>query len=220
MNLFFDLDGTLIDARPRMYGLWQQLVQASPLSFDEYWDLKRDKISHERLLKERFGYSEEAIGTFNKQWLARIEEPEWLSMDKPFEGVADFLAECSKAHHVYIVTARQFEDRAVQQISQYPWAGTIKKILVSNKTNGKFELVRELLGSGDHEAGPGADHPVSQPNGRSQGWFIGDTGKDIETGKALGLKTAAVLSGFLSRKRLLEYHPDQIINNVTELVYV
>jgi phosphoglycolate phosphatase len=201
MKLFFDLDGTLLDAKPRMYQLWQHLVSSSILSFDEYWLLKRDKISHERLLGERFGYSEEAIQVFKKEWMTHIEEPEWLSMDEPFEGVAGFLAECSKENQLYVVTARQFEDRALHQVGKYPWAGYITRVLVSDKVNGKYHLVRDLLRTGD------------------QGWFIGDTGKDIETGKALGLKTAAVLSGFLSRERLLEYHPDQIINNVIELDY-
>jgi len=201
MKLFFDLDGTLLDARPRMYRLWQHLVATSNLSFDEYWRLKRDKMSHERLLAERFGYSEEAIQAFKKEWMKQIEEPEWLAMDEPFEGVGGFLANCSKENQLYIVTARQSEERALHQIRKYPWAGYITSVLVSDKANGKYHLVRAVLGTGD------------------RGWFIGDTGKDIETGKALGLKTAAVLSGFLSRERLLEYHPDQIINNVIELVY-
>lgn len=201
MKMFFDLDGTLVDAKPRMYKLWQQLVPSSRLSFDEYWHLKRDKISHEKLLKEKFHYSGEAVEAFLKEWMTGIEDPQLLAMDEPFAGVHGFLANCSKTNELYIVTARQFEDQAVQQISQYPWAGYITRVLVSNKANGKFDLVKELLNTDDH------------------GWFIGDTGKDIQTGKALGLKTAAVLSGFLSRERLLEYHPDQIINTVINLVY-
>ena len=201
MNLFFDLDGTLLDARLRMYRLWQHLVPASRLAFDEYWDLKRDKVSHEMLLKKRFGYSEEEIGEFTGKWMSHIEEPDWLSMDEPFEGVTDFFGKCSEKNRLYIVTARQFEDRTLRQIGKYDWSRYVSGIFVSNKPNGKYELIRHLAETGD------------------QGWFIGDTGKDIETGKALGLKTAAVLSGFLSRKRLLEYHPDLIINTVINLVY-
>ena len=47
-------------------------------------------------------------------------------------------------------------------------------------------------------------------------WIIGDTGKDIETGQQLGIKTGAVLSGFLNLKSLLLYKPDLIINNIIE----
>ena len=51
---------------------------------------------------------------------------------------------------------------------------------------------------------------------KSEDWFIGDTGKDIETGKILGINTAAVLSGFLNKNCLIEYNPDIIIENVTK----
>ena len=53
MNLFFDLDGTLLNSRKRLYTLFQDLIPESKLSIDEYWDLKRDKIDHKTILMER-----------------------------------------------------------------------------------------------------------------------------------------------------------------------
>ena len=50
----------------------------------------------------------------------------------------------------------------------------------------------------------------------SSDWFVGDTGKDIETGKSLGMQTAAVLYGFLNKEKLIEYKPDLIINTVID----
>ena len=47
--------------------------------------------------------------------------------------------------------------------------------------------------------------------------FIGDTGKDIQNGKKLGIKTVAVCNGFLNETALLEYHPTMIIGNITQL---
>ncbi|MBK8521169.1 MAG: HAD hydrolase-like protein [Chitinophagaceae bacterium] len=47
-------------------------------------------------------------------------------------------------------------------------------------------------------------------------WFVGDTGKDVQTGKSLGIKTAAVLSGFLNKEKLREYEPDIIIDTILE----
>jgi len=41
--------------------------------------------------------------------------------------------------------------------------------------------------------------------------MIGDTGKDIQVGQMLGIKTCAVLSGFLNEKALLNYGPDLIL---------
>jgi phosphoglycolate phosphatase len=50
-------------------------------------------------------------------------------------------------------------------------------------------------------------------------WIIGDTGKDIETGKQLNIKTVAVLSGFLNKKSLTEYNPDKIVDSVLQLQF-
>jgi len=45
-------------------------------------------------------------------------------------------------------------------------------------------------------------------------WFVGDTGHDIIAGKKLGIKTAAVLTGFLSKEKIEEYEPDIILTSV------
>lgn len=47
--------------------------------------------------------------------------------------------------------------------------------------------------------------------------LVGDTEHDINAGRSAGIKTAAVLSGYRSRKHLEEAKPDFIIKNVTEL---
>ena len=50
---------------------------------------------------------------------------------------------------------------------------------------------------------------------REDDWFLGDTGHDITVGKKLGIRTCAVLSGFLSEKSLIPYAPDLILPIVT-----
>ena len=57
VNIFFDLDGTLLDSRKRLYKLFQDLVLESNLTIDEYWELKRNKINHKTILIEKFGYT-------------------------------------------------------------------------------------------------------------------------------------------------------------------
>ena len=36
MNIFFDLDGTLLDSKERLYYLFQHLVPECKFSFEEY----------------------------------------------------------------------------------------------------------------------------------------------------------------------------------------
>lgn len=201
MNIFFDLDGTLIDSRKRLYFLFQHLVAESMFSFDEYWIFKRDKVSHREILIHQFNYSEDKVKEFEENWMKRIELPEWLALDSPFDGVFDFLNELKKVHKLFLVTARQSESIALKQVDEYGWMPIFEKILVTAQKQEKFDLIVNTVEVKEHD------------------WFVGDTGKDIQTGKELGINTAAVLSGFLSRKRLLEYAPDLIEVDVTKLKF-
>ena len=199
MNVFFDLDGTLIDSRPRLYYLFQYLVQNSTLSFDEYWDFKRNKINHYELLTTHFNHSEEQFKAFETIWMAEIELEKWLDMDTPFEGVEELLKDLSKKYTLHIVTARQNVNRTKEQLQKFSWHALIQNTLITEQSKTKIELIRNAV-------------TVSPDD-----WFVGDTGKDIETGKQLGIKTAAVHNGFLSKESLLPYKPDYMLNKVTDL---
>lgn len=199
MNIFFDLDGTLIDSRDRLYKLFQYLVVESQLSFDNYWDFKRNKINHTAILTNHFNYSALLIKEFERDWMANIEMSEWLGLDKPFDGVSDFLKQLSKQHDLYVVTARQFEGTAFQQIESFGWQGIFKKVFVTQQKKEKHELINSAITIDKND------------------WFVGDTGKDIQTGKQLGIRTAAVLSGFLNENMLVQYDPDVIVDSVINL---
>lgn len=199
MKIFFDLDGTIIDSKPRMYNLFQFLVPESKFTFEKYWKLKQDKVSHITLLTNYFKYSEEEVAKFTSEWMSLIETPEWLSYDKLFQGIKPFLDLLKQEHDLYVVTARQFEAIAINQINDLGLAGIFKDVLVTLQKTEKENLIKNRF-------------ELTKSD-----WIIGDTGKDIETGKKLGISTCAVLSGFLSNEQLLTYSPDIIIENVTLL---
>lgn len=199
MNLFFDLDGTLLDSKPRLYHLFQHLVPSSTFTFDEYWQLKKDKINHRTILIKYFNYNEESISLFEKEWMSKIEDPQWLKFDIPVKGVSDFLKQLKAENNIYLVTARQFEHILLDQIKQHGWDALFTQIFVTAQKNQKHELIERGVITSNND------------------WFIGDTGKDIETGKILGMRTAAVLTGFLNKARLSEYNPDIIVDSVLDL---
>lgn len=199
MNIFFDLDGTLVDSMPRLYHLFQYLVPQSKLTFEEYWQFKRNKLGHPHILANHFQYSEDQIALFVDNWMANIELQQWIEYDKPFQSVTEYLQTLKDDNTLIVVTARQFNEIAEQQIKRFGWQLLFDKILVTNQQKEKAELIIE-------------NFKVSP-----QDWFIGDTGKDIQTGKALGINTAAVLSGFLSKEHLKQYNPDLIVEDVTKL---
>ncbi|RYE52130.1 MAG: HAD family hydrolase [Sphingobacteriales bacterium] len=199
MNIFFDLDGTLIDSRKRLYQLFCTLMPASAYSFDEYWAFKKKKQSHRDILTKYFEFTPDHFKEFERNWLEQIELEEWLSLDEPVPGVFQLLKDLKRRHKLYLVTARQSISLAHGQIEKLNLLDFFEKIFVTEQKIEKFDLIRESV-------------KVS-----SDDWFVGDTGKDIETGKLLGIRTAAVLTGFLSEESLLPYKPDVIIESVLNL---
>lgn len=199
MNVFFDLDGTLIDSRPRLHHLFQHLVPESSLEYEEYWNLKRNKINHKEILVSKFNYSENEFFAFEKKWMKEIELKKWLAFDKPFKGVDDFLVELKTTNNLFLVTARQSKEATLEQIKNFGWKNMFTEIFITEQKNEKFELIKNKINTTEND------------------WFVGDTGKDIQTGKLLGIKTAAVLSGFLNESNLLQYEPDVIENYITNI---
>lgn len=202
MNIFFDLDGTLLDSRPRLHQLFNFLVPESTLTFDAYWNYKRAGIGHEKMLENLFHYSIESIEKFKEAWLYNIEQPQWLALDKPYDGVLEKLEAWSIDNRLYIVTARQFVEPVHNQLNFLSIQHLFTNVFVTEQKTEKNTLVLGHLGDII----------------KGTGWFIGDTGKDIEAGKALQLKTAAVLTGFRSKDSLLKYTPDIFLESVNDFV--
>jgi phosphoglycolate phosphatase len=65
LNLFLDLDGTLLDSKKRLYKLFDFLVPESDLSYEDYWNLKRNAVGHVDILKDKFNYSDRSIEEFS-----------------------------------------------------------------------------------------------------------------------------------------------------------
>ena len=200
LNLLFDFDGTLINSKPRLYFLFQELVTESFLSFDEYWQLKKNRVGHNEILANKFNYSERRILSFIQKWNSEIEQPSWLRFDQPFPKIDELLLDLYGKHHLYLVTNRQSELSVLSQLEYFGWKSYFKKILVTGQKYSKVEMVRGLIDL----------KPID--------WMVGDTGRDILDGKELGLKTAAVLTGFLSEEKLKEYNPSIMLNSAIDII--
>ena len=194
MNLFLDLDGTLLDSRERLYKLFSFLVPQSKLNFTEYWEYKRDGIGHNEILQNLFDYSGDSTDRFQQRWRSLIEQPEWIQYDKPFPGVTEKLIELNKKYSLILITARQSVDVVNEQLDKFNWEGLFDYVLVTGQEREKKDLILDKVSITPDD------------------WLIGDTGIDIQTGKILKIKTAAVLSGFRNNRKLQKYDPDIIID--------
>jgi phosphoglycolate phosphatase len=193
VNLVFDLDGTLIDSRARLYRLFQRLAPDSTLTHDAYWALKQDKISNETVLARQLGYGAAAISRFVEQWMDLIETPELLALDSNFPGMAETLARLHGQATLHVCTARQHRQPVLDQLERLGLLDFFSSVLVTGQRRDKQELIAAIPGLGADD------------------WILGDTGKDVQVGRALNMKTCAVLSGFLSEKSLRAYEPDLIL---------
>lgn len=199
MNIFFDLDGTLIDSSDRLYDLFCDLIQECKLSKEEYWELKRNKINHKKILLDKFNYSENEYINFEKVWLSKIETKEYLIKDKLKTNADDILKALSPKHNLFIVSARQNKINAINELKRFNILKYFDEILITENKYTKQELIKNLCKS------------------RNKNVMIGDTGYDILTGKDLDMVTIAICDGFLSKEKLLEYEPNYVVDNINEI---
>jgi len=200
LNIIFDFDGTLINSKERLFKLFSFLVPESKLNFEDYWILKKQGIGHAEILEKIFKFQSNAIQEFQTKWHQEIEKQNWINYDTPIFGVEEKLNSLFENHQLHLVTARQSYETAVSQINALRWDKYFKSILVTKQEKEKSQLILENIEI------------------KKEDWIIGDTGKDILTGKMLHINTAAVLSGFLNEAKLKSYNPDIIIDSVANFM--
>ena len=207
--LCFDLDGVLLDVSEKYYRLYVDLMNelgGEPLSKWEYWRSKRDRVP-EKAIAERSGLQ----GRWNEYKRRRvdlIETVEYLNHDLTWPGIEEMLEGLRTKSLVYLVTLRQSSDQLERQLAQLGLSRLFHGVLralpeagAENRGHVKAELVRKALGAG------------SRP-----GWFVGDTETDLEAGRLLDLRTAAVTFGIRSEQLLGRLSPDVVLRTPKELV--
>ena len=193
MNLIFDLDGTLIDARNRLYRLFQELVPQSDLTYDRYWTFKQNDISNQTILATEFGFDAAAIESFVADWMDRIEASEFLALDKNLPRIHEALGNLRKQAKLHLCTARRAKQPVYNQLKHLGLLPFFETIMITEQCRTKEDLIIKI------------------PDLNSCDWIIGDTGQDIQVGKFLGLRTCAVLTGFRNQHVLMGYQPDLIL---------
>jgi phosphoglycolate phosphatase len=201
-KILFDLDGTLIDSRIRLFKLFDHLVAQNLFSFEEYWEMKRNMLAHSEILQKHFHWNKERISWFQTEWMNLIEHDDYLCYDQPFEGTLQILAQLKKEHELYLFTARQSEAQTIKQLSSLNLSKFFSNVFITGQKVNKYDLVLN------------ASISVSSSDS-----VVGDTGVDVELGKNLGCITVAVCSGFRSPEILKSYGPDHIFKGITDPLF-
>ena len=199
-QLFFYLDGTIINSQGRLYNLFCELCPENKFSYNEYWEIKRTHMLQKDFLKRYFQYSDEKIDIFNKKYLERIEDLDLIKTDFPVVGIEEILRSLSQKHTLYVVTNRQNKSKTIDEIKSFNWFDIFKQILVTEQKISKAELI------------------VKNITVTPDDFFISDSGEDIKTAKKLGIHSIAVTWGILNRDVLSKYQPNFIFDKVSDLL--
>lgn len=206
MNLYFDLDGTLLDVRARYRALHRQTIAAvggRPLPFRLYWRLKR-QATPESEIGRRCGLDVRATEQYRRLRGDAIERAELLALDAPVPGALEALdALAGRGDRCLIVTSRRDESALSQQLGGLGLRQRALAVLrapCDRPAEGKAALIAADL----------AAHPAAT-------LVVGDTAADVLAAAAVGVPCCAVLTGLRSRRLLAAARPAHILASVSGL---
>lgn len=198
-TVLFDLDGTLVDSQKRLYRLFRSLCPECTMTYDEYWKIKRGRISQAEFLRRFYNYDDCRVLEFHEKWMKRVEDPDAVLTDIPVKGSSEMLASMVERHNLYVLTARQNAELAREQIERFGWGAVFTDVLVVNPGQSKASRAQESV------------------NLSSRDILVGDTGEDVCCARTLEIGVAAVSWGILSPEVLMEYGPDYLATDMASL---
>lgn len=164
-TVFFDLDGTLVDPRPRLYRLFVELTGCE-LTYDEYWHLKRKGLC-QRAMLEHIDYQGDA-DEFSKKWLNEVEREDLLKKDIIFPDVIPVLKKLyAQGLKLYVVTNRQSLDEMQHELNWLKIGDYFVQLITTRQCMSKAEAVKEV----------GINY--------QRGVFVGDSKEDMEAARKL-----------------------------------
>ena len=204
---YIDFDGTLSDCTQRIYKLFAELAADKNLSYEQYWNLRRQGNRQVSMLTKLYGYDKEKTAEFKKKWLEQIEQTRWLNEDKPIKGAAELLQYLAEnSWNRVLLTNRQSEQHLMQQLQTYGWQAEFEKVLVTKQRCSKLQLLKNFEKESDL---------ISKVM-----IYIGDSIEDIRTAQEQRIPVIAVRSNLERWDEILQYQPDYSVQTLGEIVQI
>jgi phosphoglycolate phosphatase len=204
-RVLIDLDGPILDVRPRYIRAHEDVIRSfggTPLSMDEYWSLKRNRVG-ETTIFERCGLDRATASRATQQRLQLIETKEYVQHDDVWPWAAEALSALRLVGAIMVVTQRHHESLVRWQLERFALGDSIDALLCGRGDDTLTAKARHI-----REAG------VMVPAGSV---LIGDTEVDVCSGKELGCVTVALGSGIRTREHLLAYDPDVFVDTLADV---
>ena len=191
--------------RERHYRTYRATVEAlggRPLGGTAYWTLKRRRARWAELL-ERSELAATSEPAFLERFVAQIEAPGNLRLDRLFPGVRKTLAALRRrGDRLFLVSLRRSSGGLLRQVHDLGIAPAFERVC-SGRTEAedhlqKASLIRRL----------GCDPPAA---------VVGDTEADILAARALGLTAVGVSSGLRNRGHLASAGADVLVARIGQV---
>ena len=191
LTVFFDFDGTLVDVRERHYRTYRSALAplgGRPLDPAAYWRLKRRGVPVAEVLAAS-AVAPERREAFLARFLAEIESPECLALDRLLPGAAAALAGLAgRGHRLVLLSLRQDPAAFAGQVARLGIAGRFARV-DAGRTSADDRVAKRRLIEAAGSGGPAA--------------VGGDTEADMGAARALGLPAVGVTTGLRNRRVLL-----------------
>lgn len=204
MNIFVDLDGTLLNISEKYYRLYYDLCTRYNLKLfqrNRYWGLRRNGKSFIDVITQNNNIIETNL--ILNEYLTQIEDMNYLQYDSLFPGVLSFLYSIQDTCNLVLLTNRKIEKTLYNQLDVLNIKKYFNDILLQNdihKDLNKSEIIKK-------------NYLKSVQNSI----IIGDSEEDILSAKKLNISSYAVLSGIRNRRILESLEPTAILKSVVEL---
>lgn len=130
-KIAFDLDGTLLDSRARHQIVMDDVLKefGIGLNTDDLVLFKAEGGNNIDWLIGK-GINEDTALSVQKRWIELIESPQYLAKDKLYDGVKDLMSSLSKKNDLFLITARNNERNAREQIGRLGISQYFTKIII------------------------------------------------------------------------------------------
>jgi phosphoglycolate phosphatase len=191
--------------RERHYATYRSAVAAfggRPLEVGTYWARKRRGVGWAALLAAS-GVAADRQGAFLERFVAEIEDPRRLRLDRLFPGAAETLqALRDRGDRLVLLSLRRSPAALLRQVDDLGIAAAFERVCSGQRHpeghRAKVHLVRRV------DPGPAAV-------------LVGDTEADVLAARQLGLASVGVAGGLRTRGYLRRAGADVVVDGVRQL---
>lgn len=205
-TIVLDLDGPLLDGTLRHWQCYSDILTAGgyePIDLPRYWDMKRNRIDRRRLLA--LSDATDFCDEFLDIWLQKIEDREYLSLDRLQPGATDVLSDWKNSDKkLVLATMRNNRANLQWQLDELGIARFLDAVVVVGSSQSGADKAANV---GPLLAGTRSDESI----------WVGDTEVDIDAARTLGIRICALSCGLRTEKYLAHLSPDMLHSDLASL---